>query len=145
MGSVRIIIARWIVDRAVPIVFRRVNPLIVRALESPLHPLLSWYVTVVRFRGRLSLRSYRVPFTYHRIDHSTVEGVTSRQGIWWRNLKGGSGVEVLSKGRWLSAHAEVSDDMAVVSGALWRRDWPRRLMLHVPPEESVSVRVTLVF
>jgi hypothetical protein len=131
----------------VPFVFPRMNPLILRVLQSPLHPLLSWYVAVVRFEGKRSGRSYDVPFAYQRLgvgpEARTIECVTNRRSIWWRNLRGGSQASLLYKGRWLPAHADTNVDFAAVVDAMRRRDRPRRLLMNVPPADVVVVSVTV--
>ncbi|MDA0797285.1 MAG: hypothetical protein O2826_09230 [Chloroflexi bacterium] len=143
MHATRTALARWLMNRVVPAVFPRVNPLILRVLQSPLHPLLSWYVAVVRFEGKRTGRSYDVPFAYHRVDERTVECLTNRRSIWWRNLRGGTQSSLLFKGRWMPAHAESSVDFTAVVGAMHRRDWPRRLIMNVPPTDGVVVSVTV--
>lgn len=143
MHPLRTALALWIMNRVVPTVFPRLNPLILRILQSRLHPLLSWYVAVVRFEGQRSGRSYDVPFAYHRVDERTVECVTNRRAIWWRNLRGGTQSSLLFKGRWLPAHAETTVDFTAVVGALRRRDRPRRLLMNVPPTDAVVVSVTV--
>ncbi len=143
MRSLRTTFARWFIVRVVPVVFARLNPVVVRVLESRYHRLLDWYVAVVRFPGRRSGRAYVVPFTFYRVSDTTVQCVTSRKGVWWRNLVGGVDAELLTNGRWRPACAESVEDLDVVRSALDERDLPRRLLLAVAPEDGVLVRVTL--
>lgn len=143
MHSIRTAFARWFINRVVPIVFARLNPPIVRVMESRYHRLLDWYVAVARFPGRRSGRTYVVPFTFYRVDDTTVQCVTSRKGVWWRNLVGGADVDLLSQGRWLPAHAEAIEDLDIVRSAIDERDLPRRLLLAVAPEDGVLVRIAL--
>ena len=90
--------ASWFTNRFVPFAYRPINPLAVRVLESPCHPLLSWYVAVVCFQGRRTGTTYEVPFTYHRIDEHTFECMTNRRALWWRNLIGGAPAALLYRG-----------------------------------------------
>jgi hypothetical protein len=143
MPKPRLVAARWFINTFVPNVYPKLNPLAVRLLESPLHPLLSWYVAVVRFQGRRSGRTYDVPFTYHRRDARTLECVTNRRAIWWRNLTGGTGASLLYKGRWLPASADTDVDLTAVLHALARRDRTRRWLMPLPPDDGVVVSVTV--
>ena len=143
MRPLRTTFARWFITSVVPIVFARLNPFVMRVLESRYHRLLDWYVAVVRFPGRRSGRTYVVPFTFYRVGASTLQCVTSRRGVWWRNLVGGADAELLTNGRWRPAYAEAIEDLDIVRSALDERDLPRRLLLAVAPEDGVLVRVTL--
>jgi hypothetical protein len=143
MRNIRLVAARWFINSFVPTVYPKLNPLVVRLLGTPLHPLLSWYVAVVRFEGRRTGRVYSVPFTYHRRDARTLECVTNRRAIWWRNLRGEANASLLYKGRWLPAHASTSVDVTDLLGALARRDRPRRWLMPVPPDDGVVVSVTV--
>jgi hypothetical protein len=149
MRSARIAFARWFAAAFVPRFFPLVNPLMCRVLRSPLHELVDWYVTVVRFQGVRSGKTYEVPFTFHRLagdqaSARTVECMTSRRGVWWRNLRGGVDASLLHQGRWQPARAEAIDDEAALVAALARRDWPRRPLMPLLPADAVLVRVTLV-
>ena len=143
MHSLRTAFARWFINSLVPVVFPRVNPFVLRVLRSRYHRLLDWYVAVVRFPGKRSGRMYEVPFTFSLASDTTVQFVTSRKGVWWRNLRGGVEAELLSRGRWRPAHAETIEDLDAIRDALDERDMARRLVLPVAPEDGVLVRITL--
>ena len=143
MPTPRTTFGRWFINTIVPIVFPWLNPLVLRVLQSRYHRLLDWYVAVVRFPGRRSGRTYAVPFTYYRVGDATVQCLIGRKGTWWRNLRGGADVELLSGGRWLPARAEAIEDLDIVREALDQRDRARRLLLAVAPEDGVLVRITL--
>ena len=66
-----------------------------------------------------------------------------RRGRWGRNLRGGVDASLLVNGRWRPATAEAIEDEPTIAAALVRRDWPRRLLMPLPPSDSVLVRVTL--
>jgi hypothetical protein len=143
MRSLRTNFARWFITSVVPVISVRLNPPVIRVLESRYHRLLDWYVAVVRFPGRRSGRTYVVPFTFCRVSDTTVQCVTSRKGVWWRNLVGSVDADLLRNGRWRPARGESIEDLDVVRNALAERDLPRRLLLAVAPEDGVLVRITL--
>jgi hypothetical protein len=148
MRSARIAFARWFATAFVPRFSPLVNPLIRRVLRSPLRGLVDWYVTVVRFQGVRSGKTYEVPFTFHRLARDSASGqavecMTSRRGVWWRNLRGGVDASLLHHARWQPAWAEAIDDEAAIIAALALRDWPRRLLIPLLPADTVLVRVTL--
>ncbi len=142
MHSLRARFSQWFIDTLVPTVFPRVNPLARWLLSSPLHPLLSWYVMSLRFPGRRTGRAYDVPVVYRRGEDGVLEAITSRRGVWWRNLRGGADVTVLLRGRDCRARVEVvEDDLDAIEHALRSRDVLRRLLVTVPPDDGVLLRV----
>ncbi|MCH7656101.1 MAG: hypothetical protein IIC95_09015 [Chloroflexi bacterium] len=71
-----------------------------------------------------------------------LEAITSRRGVWWRNLRGGADITVLLRGRDCRACVEVvEDDLDTIEHALRSRDLLRRLLVTVPPDDSVLLRV----
>ena len=54
--------------------------------------------------------SYDVPVVYHRGEDGVLEAITSRRGVWWRNLRGGADITVLLRGRDCRACVEVVED-----------------------------------
>ena len=142
MHSLRARFSQWFINTLVPTVFPRVNPLARWLLTSPLHPLASWYVMSLRFLGRRTGRAYDVPVVYHRGEDGVLEAITSRRGVWWRNLRGGADVTVLLRGRDCRARVEVvEDDLDTIEHALRSRDMLRRLLVAVPPDDGVLLRV----
>ena len=145
MHSLRVRFSRWFIDTLVPTVFPRVNPLARWLLSSPLHPLASWYVMSLRFPGRRTGRAYDVPVVYRRGEDGVLEAITSRRGVWWRNLRGGTEVTVLLRGRERAARVElVEDDLGLMERALRSRDLLRRLLVTVPPDDGVLLRLHLL-
>jgi tryptophan 2,3-dioxygenase len=65
--------------------FAVVNPLVVSLAGSFAHWLISHQVMVLDVTGRRSGRTYRIPVSYLRSD-GDVLCMTSRDGLWWRNL-----------------------------------------------------------
>ena len=145
MHALRVGFSRWFINTLVPTVFPVVNPFARRLLRSPLHALASWYVMSLRFRGRRTGRAYDVPVIYHRGDDGTLEAVTSRRGVWWRNLRGGTEVTVLLRGQERAARVEVvEDDIDTLARAMRSRDVLRRLLIDVPPGDGVLLRLRLL-
>ena len=91
------------------------NPLIAALLRSPLHPLLSSRLLVLRFRGRKSGRRFSIPVSYERQGATLL--IYTRHG-WWKNLRGGVPVEVVLQGRLVEAYAEAVTDPAQVTAAV---------------------------
>jgi deazaflavin-dependent oxidoreductase (nitroreductase family) len=88
-------------------VLRRLHPLVVALLRSPLHGLLSRDVLLLHYRGRRSGRALTLPISY--VEEGGAIYLCTRPGgsVWWRNLAGGVEVEVTLRGRRCGAHAEV--------------------------------------
>lgn len=84
-------------------------------LSSPLHPLMSRRRTVLAFLGRRTGRRYALPVNHLRRGRELL--VTTDHG-WWRNLDGGSPVEVTVRGRRVPAVAEAVREPAAVAEAL---------------------------
>ena len=146
MRALRLTLARCIVRRLIPAVFRRVNPLVVRLLHSPLRPLLGRRVIVVRYEGRRTGRTYRVPVRCRLDDSGALYAMTSARAVWWRNLEGASRTPVRYRGREYEARIEVvrgADATSEVERALAARDAVSRLLLSLPASESVLLRVWL--
>ena len=96
----------------------------------------------LRFPGRRTGRAYDVPVVYHRGEDGVLEAITSRRGVWWRNLRGGADITVLLRGRDCRACVEVvEDDLDTIEHALRSRDPLRRLLVTVPPDDCVLLRV----
>lgn len=87
---------------------RRLNPLIVRMLASPLHRLLSADLLVFEVAGRRSGRRYVLPLSYVPGEGGVVYCCTRPEGSgWWRNVRGGAPVRLVLRGRRTAAHARV--------------------------------------
>jgi hypothetical protein len=124
--------------------FYRVADLLVKAvLASPAHFLLSWGLIVLEFTGVKTGRSYRIGVAYRR--HGNVlHSMTYRRRQWWRNLQGGREITVIYKGRRISAVTEVeATDLGAIAAGLRDRDLLRRVVYHVPPSDSVLIKIML--
>ncbi len=133
--------AHWFMDTLVPALFPSVNPVARRLLKSRLHLLMSWWVVLVRFEGRRTGRVYEVPIAYHRAPNGTIESLTSRNGRWWRNLRGVPQATVYYRGGPRTVALDVVDtDNAVIERALRSRDWFRRLLVPANADQTVLLR-----
>jgi deazaflavin-dependent oxidoreductase (nitroreductase family) len=101
------------------------NVVISAILRSPLHPLLSGMVVLLRYRGRRSGRRYTIPLQYIEHDERVVVAAfDADRKQWWRNVQEGPEVEVLHRGRWRSARAEVVEgDASLVRLYVERFNW----------------------
>jgi hypothetical protein len=90
-----------------------VNPLVRALLRSPLHPLLSRRIVLLRVTGRRSGRTFELPVGYKRSDAGilvTVGAPEHKQ--WWRNIDGPTPVTVVLCGRTRAGVAELDDGNA---------------------------------
>ena len=78
----------------------RLNPLVAWVLRSPLHPLLSSGLVLLRVTGRRTGRRYWIPVGY-QLDGRSVTVLVSRapRKQWWRNYREPGPVELLLRGR----------------------------------------------
>jgi hypothetical protein len=69
-------------------IMTRLNPWVVRLLESRAHGLLSRGLMVVHVEGVRSSKCYRIPVGYQRYEDSLIVLVSkSRRKNWWRNYR----------------------------------------------------------
>ena len=98
--------------------FALVNPVVVSLAGSFAHWLISHQVMVLDVTGRRSGRIYRIPVSYLRSD-GDVLCMTSRDGLWWRNLSKDVPVRITVAGNVFAASvAVVSDDDDAIAEAL---------------------------
>lgn len=90
------------------------NHLVATVLRSPIHSLLSSRLMLLTYEGRRTGRSYTIPVNYAEHDGGLVvyAGQAARKQ-WWRNLQTARQVEIVLRGRRLSATATVSRDPAL--------------------------------
>ena len=146
MRALRLALARCLVRTVIPAMFGRANPVMARLLRSPLHPLLSSRILVLRFEGRRTGRAYRVPVTCYPADGGALNVLTSADVLWWRNLDGGAPASALYRGREREARVEIVrgvDAPAEVERALASRNLVSRALVPLPASESVLLRVWL--
>ena len=84
-----------------------VNPVMQVLLRSPLHGLLSDSILLLTYRGKKSGKEYTLPVQYVRIGQTfhIVPGLPERK-TWWRNLAGGTPVDLWVRGEKLAAQAQ---------------------------------------
>lgn len=84
------------------------NPIVIFILHSPFHTLLSRSVVLLNYRGKKSGKSYVVPVQYIQSDNQLyiIPGAPERK-IWWRNMQGGSQVQITLRGKDQNAFAVV--------------------------------------
>ena len=85
----------WVLNRIV-------NPLVRALLRSPLHPLLSGRLLLLRVTGRRSGRTFEVPV-----------GSPERKQ-WWRNIDGPTPITLALGGRTRTGVAELLDSGATM-------------------------------
>lgn len=93
------------------------NPIMKALLRSPLHPLVSNNMMLMTYIGRKSGKSYTIPMNYFTIA-GALYTTSTRERVWWRNLRGGAEVSLRLKGKDVPARAESIEDHNEVAQAL---------------------------
>jgi deazaflavin-dependent oxidoreductase (nitroreductase family) len=93
------------------------NGLITWLLRSPLHGLVSKSILLIEVKGRKSGKTISVPVNYIR-DGDTLWITSQRPRKWWRNLIGGTAVNVRLAGRDLKGMGRAITDVAEVGDGL---------------------------
>lgn len=89
------------------------NPLMLWLLRSPLHGIVSQKYLLITFTGRKSGKQYTTPVQYGR-HNDTVWVLTSRDYIWWRNLRGGTAVTLQLRGKIVNGQANIETEAEAV-------------------------------
>ena len=89
------------------LLLRRLNPLMMAILGSPLHGLLSAGLLVLEYRGRKTGFARRLPLSYVRHDENVY--LCTRTSMWVRNIGAGADVHATIRGRRKALHAKVLD------------------------------------
>src|SRR4051794_26226261 len=84
---------------------RRLNPLVVALLRSPLHGLLSKDLLLLTYTGRKTGRSRTLPLSYVEIGGHVY--LCTRSSLWWTSLRDGARVEIRLRGHRSGASAVV--------------------------------------
>jgi len=71
------------------------NPMMKALLRSPLHGMVSNGIMLITFHGRKSGKVHSTPVNYLR-EGNNITVFSRRDRVWWRNLRGGAEVTVLS-------------------------------------------------
>lgn len=93
------------------------NPIMKWILKSPLHSLMSGSTMLVTFKGRKSGKVYTTPVNYLEIGDALYT-ISSRDRVWWRNLREGAEVELRFRGEEVSAEAVAIEELGKVEAEL---------------------------
>jgi hypothetical protein len=91
-----------------PEIVKGFNRVVGGILQSPVHPLLSGGIDLVRYEGHRSGRTITTPTQYARMGEDVVilVGHPERK-TWWRNFEAEREVDLLVRGAWLRLRARV--------------------------------------
>lgn len=89
------------------LLLRRLNPLMMALLRSPLHGLLSKDLLVLEYRGRKTGTPRQLPLSWVR-HHGSVY-LCTRTSVWARNIGAGADVHAVIRGRRVAMHARTLD------------------------------------
>jgi deazaflavin-dependent oxidoreductase (nitroreductase family) len=98
------------------------NPLMRWLLQSPLHGIVSRKYMLITVTGRKSGKQYTTPVQYGAADNKLFV-LTSRDYIWWRNLRGGTAVSLQLRGKMASGEATIETETEAVA-QIARRIYP---------------------
>jgi deazaflavin-dependent oxidoreductase (nitroreductase family) len=99
------------------------NPMMKWLLRSPLHFFVSGMYMLLSFTGRKSGKVYTTPVQYAR-DGQTLRVITSESYIWWKNLRGGTEVQMRIAGQDYKGMAQTSTKPEEIADAV-QRIYPR--------------------
>lgn len=84
--------------------FAIINPIVRFLLRSSIHGFWSGSLLLITFTGLKSGRHFTTPVRYVCVGE-TVKCFTSKENLWWRNLRGGADVVLRLKGQDRRYHA----------------------------------------
>jgi deazaflavin-dependent oxidoreductase (nitroreductase family) len=90
------------------------NPIMKSLLRSPLHSLVSKNMMLMTYTGRKSGKSYTTPMNYFILGESLYT-TSTRERVWWRNLRGGAEVTLQLQGKEVPAWAESIEEQSEVA------------------------------
>ena len=93
------------------------NPIMRGLLRSPLHFFVSKNMMLMTYTGRKSGKSYTTPMNYLEIG-DVFYTISSRERVWWRNLRGGAQVTLRLEGKDIPAWAESIEEKDQVASNL---------------------------
>lgn len=134
-------------------VMSRLNPLIIRVLESRCHGLLSKGLMVITIQGIRSGKVYKIPVGYQR-QGSGIKVLVSKSARkqWWRNYRTTQPVTVRVRGSLLNGRAQLMDKntdefrsfvlktFAAVPGLSKQFGIDRKTGLDVTEEEWLTIK-----
>jgi hypothetical protein len=90
-------------------ILRRLKPVIVAILGSPLHGLMSRDILLLTWTGRRTGARHTLPLSYVRLGSRLYLCTRPEGSKWWLNLRGGTDVDLVLEGRPVRATATVLD------------------------------------
>lgn len=93
------------------------NPIIRSLLRSPLDFFVSKNMMLMTYMGRKSGKSYSTPMNYLAVGDA-LSTISSRERVWWRNLREGADVTLRLRGKDVPAWAEAIEDQNEVAREL---------------------------
>jgi hypothetical protein len=113
-----------------------INPLVRLILKSRLHRMMSAAVLLLIYRGRKSGKEYQLPVQYVQ-DGKLIyilPGAPEKK-TWWRNLSGGTAVQLVLRGKTLAGQAGLqrgkADEVAMTDAlGIYFRRFPAAAKLH---------------
>ena len=97
-------------------IFKVMNPIMKGLLRSPLHRLLSGTLMLITYTGRKTGKQYTIPIGYFAWGEGELMSFSSAR--WWTNLRGGTPVTLLLKGRRVQAVPTVIEKREAVIDTL---------------------------
>lgn len=116
---------------------RVVNPVVLWILRSPVHRVVSGWVTALTYEGRRSGRTFTTPVLYRR-DGDRIVLLTPAEGTnWWKNFREGHPLGLLVRGTRLTGTGTVeTDGDAVFETVRWAAS-PMRLATGLLPGRTI--------
>jgi len=93
------------------------NPIVRWLVRSPLHFFVSSNIMLMTTIGRKSGKSYTIPMNYLAIG-DTLYTISSRERVWWRNMRGGKQVTLRLRGDDTPAYVEIIEGRSEVAEQL---------------------------
>lgn len=93
------------------------NPIMRWLLRSPLHFTVSKNMMLMTYTGRKSGKLYTTPMNYLEIG-DVIYTISSRERVWWRNLRGSADITLRLKGKEIPAQGESIEDQNQVADKL---------------------------
>lgn len=93
------------------------NPIMRGLLNSPMHFLVSKNMMLMTYKGRKSGKTHTIPMGYLE-NGDALYTISSRERVWWRNLRGGARVTLRVRGGDVQARAEAIEDERQVANDL---------------------------
>lgn len=105
------------------------NDFVTFFLRTPLHVFLG-NTMLITVTGCKTGRKYSTPVGFYR-ENDSLWILTSRDRTWWRNVKNGSKVSLLLKGKYVDAFAQAELDEKDVEARLF--DYIRQMPMAAKP------------